>query len=558
MGVRERIANIFHRYPEPAQPEERGLTDGVTVGDGRGRMREVALMNHTQAHGLMSQYTGNKFSGALNYPALWGANYTELRRRSRIAYWDSLQARSILRRLVDNEVHAGLSLEAQPMWDLLTPRWQRDDEETAERKRRQTRMIEARFHLWANSREASADGRMTFYQMMSFARLNKYRDGEIFPILRYSPNRSRMNPLHIQFVWPEQIRQPESRQFYIDAEARGNRIEHGIEWDANGAEIAFFVADPSTGKSVRIPQFGPKSGRIYMLHDMIHDSVGQPRGVPRLAHLVHEIQKITDYTTAEIEAAIINALYVLYIKPGESKGASSALTGAMPKDNQAQPETDVAGQSKMQTGYVTQPGMIVERLQAGEDIESVNTQRPNVNYEKFVDALTAQMGASLGVAPEVLKMAFNSNYSASKAAIEMTWKEVEHGRADLAAGFLNPVYSMWLDGEVRAGNLRLDGWDQPVIRRAWLNCQWTGISKPSVDPLKESKAATQRIQDGLTTRERESKSYNGTDYWDNVTRLQRENEALSNANASVTNQSTEMGEGRNSEEDEDDGNAFNE
>jgi capsid protein len=71
------------------------------------------------------------------------------------------------------------------------------------------------------------------------------------------------------------------------------------------------------------------------------------------------------------------------------------------------------------------------------------------------------------------------------------------------------------------------------LRRAWLNCEWTGINKPSIDPQKEATAADVRIAAGLTTREREAKLYNGSEYDDNAAQLAIENAALAAANESL-------------------------
>jgi len=535
MGLREKVADIFHKYPEPSPSPERGLTAGITMVDPRDQIRAmITSQDWSMTGGVYSQWSGEKYPGALNYASLWSANYTELRRRSRIAYWDSMQARSIIARRVGSEVNAGLTLESQPVWDILGREWMGTGETVSDRRREKTRQIEARFHLWANSKEADAAGRLTFYQLQEFARRNKYRDGEVFVIFRYSSDRRRQNPLNLQFVWPEQIRNPDSQKYYDDAKTRGNTISHGIEFDPNGAEVAFYVEDAKTAETVRIPAWGPKSRRIYMRHDMNHDSVGQPRGIPSLSHLAHEIQKVADYTVAEIEGAIINAIYVLAVTPSESKGASNALTGVAPKDNSTVPVTDVSPLSNLQTGYVNKPGLIVERLQAGEKIEAIRKESPNVNFEKFIDSMTAIMGPSVDVPPEVLKTQFDANYSASKAAIEFFWHSVVKGRADLAAGLLNDVYEMWLTEEVKAGNIELPGWGQPVTRRAWLNCTWVGISKPSTDPMKDANSAAKNIAEGLTTREKESRQLNGSDFWDNVSRLKNENDQLAQANASVT------------------------
>jgi capsid protein len=96
--------------------------------------------------------------------------------------------------------------------------------------------------------------------------------------------------------------------------------------------------------------------------------------------------------------------------------------------------------------------------------------------------------------------------------------------------FLNPIYAAWFAEEVAAGSISAPGFGEtPTLSRAWLNSDWLGSSKPSIDPQKEANAADVRIAAGLTTRTREAKIYNGSEFTDNVGRLKIENAALKDA-----------------------------
>ena len=63
------------------------------------------------------------------------------------------------------------------------------------------------------------------------------------------------------------------------------------------------------------------------------------------------------------------------------------------------------------------------------------------------------------------------------------------------------IYNSWLLGEVGSGNLILKGFEDPNLRAAWQSANWIGVPSPSIDPVKEEKAAQIRIKEGLSTRE---------------------------------------------------------
>lgn len=473
-----------------------------------------------------ASFSGPKFNGAMSYPSKWNLDFSALRAQSKKAYFESMQARGILSRLVDNAISYGLALEANPIWDLLDPTGRIDNEGRV----KWIREVENRFTLWAHSRDADATERKTFQQLQEFAFLNRLRDGEIFAILKYSGDTRKQNPLEIQFIDPDQVADPYDGAYGKAAEARGNKITDGIEVTSAGKEIAYYIQDGDSMEWTRIPKYGNNSGRLFLIHAARADIIGQVRGTPYLSHIIHEIEKLTDYQVAEIEAAVVNAIIAAWIKPSPDAPASRALQGVMARRDSVDASTAVGGPKE---GDALKPGLYVQTLKAGEELVSYDTKRPNVNFDAFKKSFEQSLAQSMSIPVEILNMSFNANYSASRAAILLFWYVVEKMQADFAADFLNPIYEMWLTEEIKAGRIKAEGWDTPVMRRAWLNCDWTGIPQPSIDPLKEANAATVRISDGLTTREREAKRYNGSEFRENVERLTVENTELAAANKSM-------------------------
>lgn len=529
------LLDLFRKRKQP-QPDARAELRRDLIN-----MQIAALWNW---RGGVSLWGGEKFPGALGYPSGWQLNHWQLRRRARIAYWDSAEARAIIGRLVQNAVNIGLKMEAAPAWALVAPDWKE------EKRREWVQNTEARWQLWANSTEADATGRMTFQQLQGFVFFNTLGEGETFPLLRYSPDRSRMNPLNIQLVNTDQVLGTVVPEDHKAAKLRGNRIVDGIEIDPAGAEIAYFVTDPETNKTARVPKYGGKSRRLFMTHPAIIERVGQVRGIPVLAPIVHELQKITDYTVAELEAAVINAVFAAWIKPSDKMGSSRALAGILKREQVPAVEDPHDRVSTPAPGVIDKPGIFVQNLKAGEEIESFDTKRPNLNFGEFTKIILTKISASLGIPIEVLFMSFNQNYSASRACLILAWNVFEVWRDFLAAQFLNPVKAEWMAGEIAAKRIEAPGFgDSPSLRAAWLNGYWVGINKPAMDPNREAEAAGKYIKLGLTTHEREAQNHNGSEFAQNVERLKIENKELAEANKPLGTKSAASGFGKNGDSD---------
>jgi lambda family phage portal protein len=470
-------------------------------------------------------FDGSKYKGAMSYPSTWGMDNQVLRDRSKKSYFESSHARAMLGRLNDNVINDGLVLQSTPIWELLEGLSLRPED-----KMKIVRDIELRFHLFMQSKELDASGKQSGYEFQGFVNLNEMKEGEIIGILRYQDDSKRMSPLSCQLILPDQIQTPLDNPAIESAKAAGRRIEDGIEIDSAGKEIAIHVMDPITFKSKRIPCFG--TTRRFVVHPMISDILGSMRGTPILAPVVHELEKITDYEVAEIEAAVLNACIATWIIPSSDKNASRVLDGIKNANKTA--ANDSPNTESSQTTF-SKPGWFVQNLKAGEQISSFSSSRPNVNFKGFIDAVMESVSASLSIPIEVLRESFNANYSASRASLLLFWNKVIKDRAHFESQFLNVIFEAWLDEEVRLNKIKLPGYKEgnALIRHAWLDCSWIGRSYPSIDPKKEADAADVRIAAGATTREREAQIYNGSDFNDNCAKLKMENEKLAEANKST-------------------------
>ena len=168
------------------------------------------------------------------------------------------------------------------------------------------------------------------------------------------------------------------------------------------------------------------------------------------------------------------------------------------------------------------PGAIYD-LPPGKTIKEINPIRSNTAFESFVNTLIMIVGAGMEIPKEVLVKKYESNYTAARAALLDFWKKVKVERAAFNASFNQPIYEQWLSEAVASGRIDAPGFfDDPAIRRAWCSCQWIGSSMGHVDPLKEVKAAGERVALHISTEEQEAGEYNGGDWDANIRQRKKE------------------------------------
>lgn len=451
-------------------------------------------------------------------------DYVELRRQARKSYTESTETRALVGRSVELTISTGLKLEWTPVWDLCKPD---TDEET---QRKIIKKVEQLYRLYVESTESDITGRRTFYQLQAQARTSRKVDGEYFAIVRYLDSdqdvKKRVCPIALQFVRPEQIKDP-TKQEDLDLLKKFKRtVVSGIELDEWGTAIAYYVHSGS--EYVRIPKYDYKSNRIFMIHGANIEEIGQFRGISAIASYLHEMNKLTSYKLAELQAAMVNALIAVWIKPSEDKKSTQPLNGIIKKGQMSTPQVvDAPKQAE-----VNDAGMIIQNLGAGEEIQSYDTRRPNVNYEKFHDAIMKQMTAAEGYAQSVVNISFNSNYSAHRGELLLTWNKVEMEREQENTDLNIPIFRQFLQEMVRMGKLEeLSNFNaSPTVRAAWCKCDHIGFPKLDIDPTKTVQAAAARVKEGFSTRDREAAGINGSEFHDNVKKLKYENEKLYEAN----------------------------
>lgn len=453
-------------------------------------------------------------------------NYT-LRQRSRMLYMASPIAAAALKRQRTNVVGNGLRLKSTINREVLgmTP-------EAAEAWQKRT---EAEFALWAERKNAcDATGVNDFYGMQQLVMLSWPMSGDCFAVVKHY-NTTPLLPysLRLHIVEADRVRTPTADGGVgilttTGTAPNGNAIYDGVEVDKNGQIVAYYISNnypyqntivPT--KFTRVEAYGPRTGLPNILHIMDSERPDQYRGVPYLAQVMEPLLQMRRYTEAEIMAAVVQSFFTAFIKT--EAGADGMPFNEVGGDG-------VEEVSRDPNEYELGPGTM-NVMEPGEDVTFGSPTHPNTGFDTFMRAMCEQVGAALEIPADLLIMAFNSSYSASRAALLEAWKAFRMRREWLTKDFCRPVYELWLTEAVARGRIIAPGFlTDPLIRQAYLQSQWIGPSQGQLDPTKEVQAAVTAIENGLSTREAEAIKLNGSEYAANVDKLAQENERLRAAN----------------------------
>ena len=436
-------------------------------------------------------------------------------------------ATAALKRQRTNVVGNGLRLKSTINRELLgmTP-------EAAEEWQKRT---EAEFALWAERKDScDATGINDFYGLQQLAMLAWPMSGDCFCLLRrYESTPMQPYSLRLHLIEADRVRTPTAdggitTLTTTGTAENGNPIYDGVEVDGNGRVVAYHIASTypfqntlEPTKYARVEAYGKATGLPNILHIMDSERPEQYRGVPYLAQVIEPLLQMRRYTEAEIMAAIVQSFFTAFVK-------TNADTTEIPF-----PEPASSGAhevSKDPTDYEMGPGNTVI-MEPGEDVAFGSPTHPNTGFDTFMRALCEQVGAALEIPADLLIMAFNSSYSASRAALLEAWKAFRMRREWLTKSFCRPVFEVWMTEAVARGRIIAPGFlTDPLIRQAYLQSEWIGPSQGQLDPTKEVTAAVTAIENGLSTREAEAIRLNGSEYAANVDKLKSENERLREAN----------------------------
>lgn len=439
-------------------------------------------------------------------------NVELLRERSRDLYsGGGILGRGALDRIVLNALGAGLRLNVR-----IDPEQLGMSEQQASSWSTRT---ESEFDYWASNRNADYGHELNFYELQVLALKSILIDGEVLVRIRHMRDRYNQGRFpymtKIQLIEASRIQTPDNTRHLI--------WDEGVALDTDGLVIGYNIKNRHpdselTGQPPLEDIYIPADGSV--LHIFPRERIGQHRGIPFLAPVIEQLKQLSRYTDAELMAAVVSGLFAIFFEH-ESRG-----DGAYGEEDYAveQGLGEVPGLGNISMQEMS--GTMME-LPEGVKATCISPGRPNQNFTNFVESLTHQIGGALGIPSELLFLRFTASYSASRGALLEAWKVFKNWRKWFADEFCQTVYEAWLDEAVRLG--RIDApmyYQDDYTSKLYSWCEWTGPSQGQLNPVQEVQASVMKIENNLSTYQRECGEMTGED-WDLVmSALGRERQKL--------------------------------
>ena len=468
-------------------------------------------------------HDGEKFPGGFGATDLLAMDYWALRARSEQLFRTNVYARGLLACIVDNEINTGLHLEATPRERMLGFK----DEALAD----WAEDVETRFELWGKDpKSCDYVGRASFGVMQAMGKLESLIAGDILAVL-LQDRRTLMPRLHL--ISGSAVRTPP--QAMLGTLPGGNRVIHGVELDGDGRHVAFWVRKQPKGpfeqpRYERLPAISPSNGRrvAWLVYGMDR-RVDDVRGEPMLSIVLQSLREIDRYRDAVQRKAVINSIIaILVTKTQDKMGTQPVGRTAMRKGSESVIDQGGATRS-LPFADIGPPGVIIDELAPGEEPKGFIPHGTDEKFGDFEEAMVQAIAWCYRIPPEIVRLSFSSNYSASQAAVNEYKMHLNRVRATWGEGFCHPVYEEWLLSSVLGQKVQARGllkaWRDPLAREvlcAWTSSDWSGHIKPAVDMSKLVKGYRELLDMGLITYARAARELTGTRFTHNIKQQQLE------------------------------------
>lgn len=334
------------------------------------------------------------------------------------------------------------------------------------------RRIDDAWRVW--SAECDADGQHDFAGLQALAVRATVEAGEM--LVRYRPRRAGDGlavPLQIQLLEPDFL---DTNRF--EAAPGGNVVMQGIEFDALGRRVAYYLFDQHPG-DVGIVGRGSFQSRRVSASEIVHlyraDRIGQVRGMSWFAPVIIKMRDYDEYSEAELVRKKIAACFAAFVTTADGPGKSPLGAASTAPDGTRR--------------EALAPGMI-SYLKPGEEVEMADPPS-DLSVRDYASIAAHEIAAGLGVTYEDLTGDLSQvNYSSYRAGRLIHRRIVEQFQwTTFVPRFLQPVRRRFLEAGALAG----------VFPFATDATKWTFPKWESIDPYKDAIATRAQLRIGTLT-----------------------------------------------------------
>lgn len=245
-------------------------------------------------------------------------------------------------------------------------------------------------------------------------------------------------------------------------------IQQGIEINAWGRPVAYHVHKAHPLESGSLSGLG-QTKRIPA-RDMLHlanlHRIRQLRGVSIFASVLGRFDDLKDYEESERIAAKVAASMAAFIRKGTP--------------DMYDPEADGTPR-----GMQMAPGMIFDDLKPGEEIGTIDTNRPNPNLEHYRGGQLKAIAAGTGPTYSTIARTYDGTYSAQRQELVEGWNLYGTLASQFIGRIVRPVYEAFIATAVASGKLKPPA---GIVPDSLNDAVYLAPQMPWIDPAKEADA----------------------------------------------------------------------
>lgn len=478
-------------------------------------------------HYLFSVFNGEKNLGEIGPIKNYVLDYAALRMRSWQSFHESEITQTIMNRYKMWVVGKGLKLQSEPVKSILLQEGITVDSEIF------SKSVEDRFHVWVKSKSSDYAGMENVHIHADTAVKNSILGGDVLVILRYENSN-----VNVQLVDGAHIQSPIfGTEWYPQKLENGNRIINGIELDPRGQHVRYYVRQLDFSFKV-INAKGESSGlqMAFLVYGLKY-RIDNVRGVPLFAVVLETLKKLERYKEATVGSAEERQKIVMQVVHDIGSTGENPLNKNLAKAFEFQPSAnndlpiDVAGNVLANTVNVSTNKQTFN-MPVGSKLEALESKN-ELYFKDFYTVNFDIICAAVSIPPNVASSKYDSNFSASRAALKDWEHTLTVKRHDFSFQFYQPIFNFWLECEILNNKIKADGYlmaklkSNTMILDSYRMARFVGAPVPHIDPLKEVKAEREKLglagySVPLTTLEAATEALGGGDSQHNMEQFSNE------------------------------------
>jgi lambda family phage portal protein len=331
------------------------------------------------------------------------------------------------------------------------------------------------------SKRPIADGITSFCEAQRLLCRSWLRDGEVLinkisgnvPFLQHSG----AIPLTLQLMESDYLP-------YMLSATKPAYIVQGVELNRYNAPQAYYLSKSHPG-DVWQQGFGSQIPNDYnrvpadqILHLKFARRINQVRGVSIFHGVMIRLEDIKDYEDSERIAARVAAAFTGFVKKNPDSTAYN-------RDETNQRHLEMS------------PGMIFDNLLPGEEIGTIDSNRPNPEITAFINGQMKRVAAGVMCNYSTIARDYEGSYSSQRQSMVEAKPGYDVLRQYFAEAAAQPIYTELVKMAMLSSAVMLP---PNVDRETLFDSHIAGVAMPWIDPKKEVEGSILAINNKLISR----------------------------------------------------------